>query len=188
MDAFFQSFLLIAVSEMGDKTQLLALLLAVRFKRPAVIMLGIFLATLLNHGIASYVGIWLSTFFSEETLRLALAILFFAFALWILVPDKADDLQNLNDQKRTTWHVLATTMVLFFLAEIGDKTQLATIALGAKFQSPTAVTLGTTAGMCVTNALAVLFGDRITKVLPMKWIRLGSSLLFMVFAGVIYWG
>ncbi len=188
MEALLQSFGLVLASEMGDKTQLLALVLALRFKKPLTVMAGILAATLLNHGLATMVGGWIGSQFSSQTLRIALAVIFFAFALWILVPDKLDD--DENDEKHMRSSAFLTTLVLFFLAEMGDKTQLATLALGAKFQMPLAVTAGTTLGMLAADGLAVFFGERLTKVVPMKAIRIFSSVLFAVFgAGILLaWG
>jgi len=179
MQAILQSFALVFASEMGDKTQLLALVLALRYKKPLVVMAGILVATLLNHGLASLAGGWIGIQFSEQTLRLALAIIFFGFALWILVPDKLDDEEE--GKTRNQANAFLTTVVLFFLAEMGDKTQLATLALGATFQMPWAVTFGTTLGMLAADGLAVVFGERLTKVVPMKAIRIFSALLFAGF-------
>jgi len=185
MDALYQSFGLVLASEMGDKTQLLALVLALRFKKPLVVMLGILIATLLNHGLATAVGGWIGSLVSEESLKIALSIIFIAFAVWVLIPDKIDE----EDSKTKTYgatSALLTTVILFFLAEMGDKTQIATIALGAKFQAPLLVTIGTTLGMLVADGLAVVFGERLIKVIPMKAIRIISALLFAAFGIGIY--
>jgi putative Ca2+/H+ antiporter (TMEM165/GDT1 family) len=185
MDALYQSFGLVLASEMGDKTQLLALVLALRFKKPLVVMLGILIATLLNHGLATAVGGWIGSQVSEENLKIALSIIFIAFAVWVLIPDKIDE----EDSKTKTYgatSALLTTVTLFFLAEMGDKTQIATIALGAKFQAPLLVTIGTTLGMLVADGLAVVFGERLIKVIPMKAIRIISALLFAAFGIGIY--
>lgn len=178
MEALLQSFGLVLASEMGDKTQLLALVLALRFKKPWVVMAGILVATLLNHGLATAVGGWLGSMVPENTLRIGLAVIFFAFAAWILVPDKIDDDEA---EAKTGTSAFMTTTILFFLAEMGDKTQLATVALGAKFQMPIAVTAGTTLGMLAADGLAVVFGERLTKIVPMKTIRIVSCLLFALF-------
>lgn len=185
MEALFQSFGLVVASEMGDKTQLLALVLALRFKKPVIVMLGILVATLLNHGLATALGGWIGSQVSERTLHISLAVIFFAFALWILVPDKLDDEDAVKSDHAAS--AFFTTVVLFFLAEMGDKTQLATLALGAKFQMPIAVTIGTTMGMLVADGLAVVFGERLIKVIPMKAIRILSSLLFAAFGALILW-
>lgn len=184
MEAIIQSFGLVLASEMGDKTQLLALILALRFKKPWTVMAGILLATVLNHGLATLLGGWLASHVSEEYLRAGLAVIFLAFALWILVPDKIDE----DDQHTAAGASGAfwTTLVLFFIAEMGDKTQLATVALGAQFQMPIAVTIGTTLGMLAADGLAVAFGERLTAVIPMKVIRVISSALFAIFGLAIY--
>jgi putative Ca2+/H+ antiporter (TMEM165/GDT1 family) len=184
MNALWQSFALVVASEMGDKTQLLALVLALRFKMPWVVMSGILVATLLNHGIASALGGWIAAQVAEESLRLSLAVLFALFAAWILVPDKLDDDEAAPSTAKASAFV--TTAVLFFLAEMGDKTQLATVALGAKFQAPVSVTIGTTMGMLVADGLAVVFGERLTSIVPMKLIRIISALLFLLFGLAIY--
>lgn len=183
MRALIDSFLLVFASEMGDKTQLLALVLVARFRKPWIIMAGVLTATLLNHGIASWLGGWLSGLVNPVTLRWILAGTFWAFALWILVPDKEEDLKA-----KGHFGVYATTVISFFLAEMGDKTQLATIALGARFQSPVLVTLGTTVGMLAADGLAVFFGERILKRIPMKWIRVAASVLFLLFGALVAWG
>jgi putative Ca2+/H+ antiporter (TMEM165/GDT1 family) len=184
MDALLQSFGLVLASEMGDKTQLLALVLVLRFKKPLVIMLGILAATLLNHGLATLLGGWIGSMVSAQTLHIALAAIFFGFALWILIPDKLEDDAA---PKSSQTNAFLTTLVLFFLAEMGDKTQLATLALGAKFQMPVAVTAGTTLGMLVADGLAVVFGESLLTVIPMKVIRIISSVLFAGFGAYILW-
>lgn len=180
MDAVVNSFLLVFVSEMGDKTQLLALVLAARFKKPVPIMLGILTATLLNHAVASYVGSFVSSYIAENTLKWILAATFIGFGLWILVPDKEDAVKTEN--KRGAF---ITTTVLFFIAEMGDKTQLATLALGANYAAPLAVTLGTTLGMLGADGLAVVFGHKFTEKISMKWIHRFASALFILFGIVI---
>jgi putative Ca2+/H+ antiporter (TMEM165/GDT1 family) len=141
-------------------------------------MAGILVATLLNHGLATFAGTWIATQVSAETLRIGLAVIFFAFAAWILIPDK---LEQDEDSKLGNYGAFFTTCILFFMAEMGDKTQLATVALAAKFQMPIAVTLGTTLGMLGADGLAVAFGERLTKIIPMKTIRIISSILFAAF-------
>ncbi len=183
MESFFSSFLLVVASEMGDKTQLLALILAARFRRPWPIMAGILVATLANHGIAAGAGQWVSGLVSPETGRWILAALFFVFAGWILIPDKDEDLKS-----EGVWGAFLTTTVAFFLAEMGDKTQLATVALGARFQSLWLVTGGTTLGMLVADGLAVFWGDRLVKRISMTWVRRAASLLFVIFGVLILLG
>lgn len=176
MEALLKSFLLVAASEMGDKTQLLALVLVLRFKKPWTIMAGILCATILNHGLASWAGGWISAHLAPETLRYGLAAIFLGFALWILVPDKED-----AGSGQGSFGPFLTTLVTFFLAEMGDKTQLATLALGAKFQSPIMVTVGTTLGMLLADGLAVVFGEELTKKVPMNYLRYFASVLFAIF-------
>ncbi len=165
---------------MGDKTQLLAFSLAARFKRPTPILAGILVATLLNHGLAAALGSYVAGLVSAETLRMVLALTFFAFALWTLKPDKHDD--KPGDPR---WGAFVTTTVLFFFAEMGDKTQLATVALGARFADALFVTVGTTLGMMAADGLAVFVGHRLAHRLPMQWIRRAAALLFFIFGVLI---
>lgn len=181
MEIILKSFLLVAATEMGDKTQLLAFILASRFKKPWTILSGILVATILNHTLASSLGTWVSQIIPALYLKWILALSFFAFAAWILVPDKEDE-----NKKEGRFGAFLTTLVAFFLAEMGDKTQLSTVALAAKYQSILLVTMGTTLGMMFADGLAVFFGDKITKIIPMKWVRIFASLLFVVFGlGII---
>jgi putative Ca2+/H+ antiporter (TMEM165/GDT1 family) len=185
MEALYQSFGIVLASEMGDKTQLLALVLALRFKKPLIVMLGILIATLLNHGLATALGGWIGSQVSEDHLKIGLSIIFIAFAVWVLVPDKIDEEES-KTKNYGNASALVTTIILFFLAEMGDKTQLATLALGAKFQAPIMVTVGTTLGMLVADGLAVVFGERLIKVIPMTAIRIISAILFAGFGIAIY--
>ena len=180
METVLSSFVLVAASEMGDKTQLLAFSLAARFKRPLPILAGILVATLLNHAMAAWLGNYAAGLISPETLRIVLALLFFAFALWTLKPDTLDD-----EPKESRWGPFATTAVLFFLAEMGDKTQLATLALGARFDSAIGVTTGTTLGMMLSDGIAVFVGQHLADRLPMKWIRRMAAILFFIFGLLI---
>ncbi len=176
MEAIINSFLLVFVSEMGDKTQLLALVLAARFRKPVPIMFGILFATLLNHALASYLGTFITHFISSEILKWILAGAFIGFGLWILVPDKDEGFEA-----KHKWGPFLTTLVAFFFAEMGDKTQLATVALGANYAAPILVTLGTTIGMLAADGLAVIFGHNFTDRIPMTWIHRGASALFILF-------
>lgn len=176
MDSILNSFLLVFVSEMGDKTQLLALILAARFKKPWPIMAGITVATLLNHALASYAGSFINLYVSPDVLRWVLAATFISFGIWILIPDKDE---GLDQEPR--WGAFLTTTVAFFFAEMGDKTQLATVALGAKFAAPVFVTLGTTLGMLGADGLAVFFGQKFTQKVPMSLINKIASALFILF-------
>lgn len=183
MDAIIQSFLLVFISEMGDKTQLLALVLAARFKKPLPIMMGILVATILNHALASYVGSFITNYISAEILKWILAATFVGFGLWMLIPDKDD---GFEDKHR--WGPFLTTTVAFFFAEMGDKTQLATVALGAKFAAPILVTVGTTVGMLGADGLAVFLGHKFTDRVPMKLVHRIASGLFILFGLGIYFG
>lgn len=181
MEALIQSFFLVVASEMGDKTQLIALLLATKFKKPWAVMGGILAATLLNHGLASYAGSWAAGLVSPETLKWLLISLFVGFGLWILIPDKEEEI---SDSKN--YGAFLTTAVVFFFAEMGDKTQLATVALGAKFQSMLLVTVGSTLGMLAADALVVFMGPKIIEKIPLKIIRWFACGLFIAFAILIY--
>jgi putative Ca2+/H+ antiporter (TMEM165/GDT1 family) len=172
--------LLVTATEMGDKTQLLALVLTTRFRKPWVIMAGILVATILNHGLAAFAGQWVSQAVSPTILKYILAISFFAFAVWVLIPDKDDE-----DVHESTAGAFFVTLVSFFFAEMGDKTQLSTVALAARFGDIAWVTLGTTLGMLVADGLAVFLGERITQIIPMTLMRRSTSALFVVFGLLI---
>ncbi len=175
MEAFFFSTAVVALAEMGDKTQLLAFVLAAKLKRKWPIALGILVATLANHFLAGYVGSWLARLVSPGTLRWIIAISFFVFALWTLKPDKLDANRKLRGSG-----VFLTTLVAFFLVEMGDKTQLATVALAARFDSLTAVVAGTTLGMMIANVPAVWLGEALADRVNMKIMRAIAALLFVV--------
>lgn len=182
MRVIIDSFILVFVSEMGDKTQLLSLVLAARFRRPIPIMFGILTATMFNHALASYVGSFITNYISAGILRWALAGTFIGFGLWILVPDKDENIEN-----KHRWGPFLTTTIAFFFAEMGDKTQLATVALGAKFADPLMVTLGTTLGMLASDGLAVFFGHKFTERVPMTLVRRIASGLFILFGlGIVF--
>lgn len=176
MEAVIHSFLLVFVSEMGDKTQLLSLVLAARFRKPIPIMFGILVATLLNHALASYVGAFITDYVSTQILKWVLAATFIGFGLWMLMPDQDEGFEDKHG-----WGPFLTTTVAFFFAEMGDKTQLATVALGAKFDSPLMVTAGTTLGMLAADGLAVVFGHKFTEKVPMKLVHRIASALFILF-------
>jgi Ca2+/H+ antiporter, TMEM165/GDT1 family len=181
VEAIINSFLLVFVSEMGDKTQLLALVLAARFRKPVPIMFGILAATILNHALASYAGSYVTHYVSAEVLKWVLAATFIGFGLWMLIPDKDEGFKNKHH-----WGPFLTTTFAFFFAEMGDKTQLATVALGAKYAAPLLVTLGTTLGMLGADGLAVFFGHKFTDRVPMKLIHKIASGLFIFFGiGII---
>lgn len=176
MFEIINSFGLVFIGEMGDKTQLLSLMLVACYKKPWPILAGVFVATLLNHALASWLGEWAASFLAPETLRWVLAVIFFIFAAWILIPDKNEEISN-NPRFGLFW----TTTFLFFLAEMGDKTQLATVALAAQYSSVLLVTIGSTLGMMASNALAIFMGPVFLKRVPMKWVRVVASLLFLLF-------
>ena len=161
---------------MGDKTQLIALVLAARFKKPWPIMAGIFVATVLNHALASYIGSYVNNFVDAQYLKWILAATFIGFGLWMLIPDKEEEVSEQNK-----WGPFVTTTIVFFLAEMGDKTQLATLALGAKFSAPMLVTFGTTLGMLFADGLAVFFGSKLLEKISMKTINRLASALFILF-------
>lgn len=183
MEVLINSFGLVFVSEMGDKTQLLALVLAARFKKPIPIMFGILAATLLNHALASYVGTFITHYVSENILKWILGATFVGFGLWMLIPDKDEGFKD-----KHKWGPFLTTLVAFFFAEMGDKTQLATVALGAKYASPILVTTGTTLGMLGADGLAVVFGHRFTEKVPMTVVHRIASALFILFGIAIVFG
>ena len=168
---------LVALAEIGDKTQLLAFLLALRFKRPFPIILGILVATLLNHGIAAAIGVWITQHIEPAWLRWALAASFIGMAIWILVPDKMEEDAHPSIGRLG---VFGTTAVAFFLAEMGDKTQVATVAMAAHYAQALAVVAGTTLGMLIADVPAVFVGDRFAKALPMRWVRGLTAGLFAI--------
>lgn len=174
MDALLASFSLVALAEIGDKTQLLSILLAARFRRFWPIILGILLATLVNHAFSAYAGSLLVSFMGGIWPGLITGLLFIIVGLWALIPDKEPD----NCPLPRHGAFLATT-IAFFFAEIGDKTQLATITLGAQYADLLMVTLGSTAGMLAANIPAVLLGDKILKLVPLNAVRITASLLFI---------
>lgn len=170
----------VALAEIGDKTQLLSLMLAARYPKYAwPIVWGILLATLVNHACAAYVGHWAAGFLGPDTLRWILGIGFLAIGLWLLVPDKLNEDESAK-QAKGAWQIFALTTTLFFIAEMGDKTQIATIALGAKYESVLSVTLGTTLGMMLANAPAVWLGKQFTKRLPIRLVHLVAALIFIL--------
>jgi putative Ca2+/H+ antiporter (TMEM165/GDT1 family) len=174
MDAFLISTGIVALAEIGDKTQLLAFILAAKFRRPLPIILGILVATLANHGLAGALGAWITSLAEPSTLRWVLGISFIAMAIWTLIPDKFEE----EDAKLAQFGVFTTTLVAFFLAEMGDKTQVATVALAAQFQALFAVVMGTTLGMMIANVPAVLLGDRIAHRMPTRLVHGIAAAIF----------
>ncbi len=176
MEAFLVSTGVVALAEIGDKTQLLAFLLAARFKKPYTIILAILIATIVNHALAGLLGAWLTTLLAPETLRWILGISFILMAGWIMVPDKLD-----ADETCKTSHlgVFGTTLLAFFLAEMGDKTQIATVALAAQYQAFFLVVIGTTLGMMIANIPAVLIGEKMAHRLPVKLVHMVAAIIFL---------
>jgi putative Ca2+/H+ antiporter (TMEM165/GDT1 family) len=174
MEAFLISTGIVALAEIGDKTQLLAFLLAAKFRRPVPIVLGILVATVANHGLAGALGAWISSLLGPEAMRWVLGISFLAMAAWTLVPDKLDD----EDAKVGGYGVFLATLIAFFLAEMGDKTQVATVALAARFDALWAVVAGTTLGMMLANVPAVYFGERIANKVPLKLVHGIAAAIF----------
>ena len=178
MEAYLVATGIVALAEIGDKTQLLSLVLAARFRRPWPIVWGIFVATLANHALAGAVGSWVTTVLGPDVLRWVLGASFIAMAVWMLIPDKLDDGDTPSGASQ--WGVFGTTLIAFFLAEMGDKTQIATVALAAQYQQWAAVVAGTTLGMMIANAPVVWFGDRLVKKVPIRVVHLISALIFAV--------
>ncbi|PKP83330.1 MAG: hypothetical protein CVT79_00525 [Alphaproteobacteria bacterium HGW-Alphaproteobacteria-18] len=176
MEALFTSTAVVALAEIGDKTQLLAIVLATRFKRPIPIILGILVATLANHFLAAFVGAQAAAFLEGDWFRYLIAASFIAMAAWTLIPDKLDDVED----KPARFGAFLTTVIAFFLVEMGDKTQLATVALSARFNDLVMVTLGTTLGMMLANVPAVLLGQELIRRVPLKVVRIIAALLFLV--------
>ena len=180
--AVLSSFALVVAAEMGDKTQLLAFSLASRVRRPWTVMAGILVATVANHGLASTVGVWISGHVPARVMALVLAASFIVFGIWTLRPDTLD-----GAERKSRFGPFLTTAVLFFLAEMGDKTQLATVALAARFGNVVLVTLGTTMGMLVADGLAVWLGDRLSARVQGRWVRILAACLFFAFGVASLW-
>jgi Ca2+/H+ antiporter, TMEM165/GDT1 family len=174
MEAFLISTGIVALAEIGDKTQLLAFVLAAKFRRPVPIVLGILAATVANHGLAAAIGAWISSLLGPEAVRWVLGVSFLAMAAWTLVPDKLDD----EDAKVGGYGVFLATLIAFFIAEMGDKTQIATVALAARFDAMWAVVAGTTFGMMLANVPAVYFGERIANKVPLKLVHAIAAAIF----------
>lgn len=175
MEAFFFSTLVVTLAEIGDKTQLLAFVLATRFKRPIPIILGILAATLLNHGLAGSLGAYITTVLSPAILRAILAVSFLGMALWSLIPDKIDEVET-----KPNLGVFGATFVSFFLAEMGDKTQIATVALAANYAAPLLVIAGTTLGMLIADVPAVFVGQKFADKISLPLVHKIAALLFAV--------
>ena len=185
MQALLVSTGVVALAEIGDKTQLLALVLAARWRKPIPIILGILVATILNHALAGVVGAWLAAAIGPQAMRWILGLSFLAMAAWILVPDKADDEAAAREPR---YGVFLATLVTFFLVEMGDKTQIATVALAAKYASLWAVVAGTTLGMMLANVPAVLVGEAAAKSLPLGVVRGVAAVIFAVLGLLVLFG
>lgn len=176
MEAFLISTGIVALAEVGDKTQILAFILAAKYKKPVPIVLGILVATLANHGFAGAIGAWITTLMGPETLRWVLGISFIGMAIWTLIPDKFEE----GDARFARFGVFGTTLVAFFLAEMGDKTQVATIALAAQYQALFTVVAGTTLGMMIANAPVVFLGNRIAEKMPVRLVHRIAAAIFAI--------
>jgi putative Ca2+/H+ antiporter (TMEM165/GDT1 family) len=174
MEAFLISAGIVTLAEIGDKTQLLAFILAAKFRKAVPIILGIFAATLANHAFAGAIGAWITSTVPPETLRWVLGASFIGMAAWTLIPDKFDE----GEAKFGRYGIFGTTLITFFLAEIGDKTQIATVALAAQYQALTAVVAGTTLGMMIANVPAVLLGDRLAHRIPTRIVHAVAAAIF----------
>ena len=177
LEAFTVSTGVVALGEIGDKTQLLALLLAARYRRPVPIIAGILVATLANHAAAGALGTWLTRVIDPTWMRWVLGLSFLAVAVWMLVPDEAGDAEGAGSGRLG---VFGVTVVAFFLAEMGDKTQIATVMLAARYDALLAVTAGTTLGMMIANVPAVLLGDKAVKFVPIEWVHRIAAAVFAV--------
>ena len=176
MEAFFISTGIVGLAEIGDKTQLLAFLLAAKFRKPLPIVLAIFVATIANHAFAAAVGAWITSMLGPDVLRWVLGVSFLAMAAWTLIPDKLDE----DETKLAKYGVFLTTLIAFFMAEMGDKTQVATVALAARYHDIYSVVLGTTFGMMLANVPAVYLGDRIANRVPLHLVHGIAALVFAV--------
>ncbi len=177
MDSLFISTGVVALAEMGDKTQLLAFILAARFKKPLPIILGILAATIINHGLAGALGAWITSVLDPDVLRWILGASFIAMAIWTLIPDKIEE-----EETQVAKHlgVFGATFITFFLAEMGDKTQIATIALAAHYAAPLSVVVGTTLGMLIADVPAVFVGNKFAAKIPMKLVHTIAAGIFAV--------
>jgi putative Ca2+/H+ antiporter (TMEM165/GDT1 family) len=176
MEALLLSAGIVALAEIGDKTQLLSFILAAKFRRPWTICAGILVATLANHALAGALGSWLTGAIGPQTMRWVLGVSFLAMAVWMLIPDRFDE----SDARFARFGVFGTTLVAFFVAEMGDKTQVATVALAAQYQAFVAVVVGTTLGMMIANVPAVLLGERIAHRMPVRLVHAVAALIFAV--------
>lgn len=177
MESLLVSTGVVALAEIGDKTQLLAFILAARFKKPVPIILGILVATLINHGLAGALGAWITSAVTPEILRWVLGLSFIGMAIWTMIPDKIEDEETKVAQK---FGVFGATLITFFLAEMGDKTQIATVAMAAHYAAPLMVVIGTTLGMLIADVPAVLVGDKLANKIPMKLVHSIAAAIFAI--------
>jgi putative Ca2+/H+ antiporter (TMEM165/GDT1 family) len=177
MEALLVSTGVVALAEIGDKTQLLAFILAARFKKPVPIILGILAATVLNHGLAGALGAWITSAISPEVLRWVLGLSFIGMAVWTMIPDKIEEEET---QVARRFGVFGATFITFFLAEMGDKTQIATVAMAAHYAQPLLVVIGTTLGMLIADVPAVFIGDKLANKIPMKLVHSIAAGVFAV--------
>lgn len=175
MESLLVSTGVVALAEIGDKTQLLAFILAARFKKPVPIILGIFAATIVNHGLAGALGAWITSAVSPEILRWVLGLSFIGMAIWTMVPDKIEEEET---QVAKRFGVFGATLITFFLAEMGDKTQIATVAMAAHYAAPLQVVIGTTLGMLIADVPAVFIGDKLANKIPMKLVHSIAAAIF----------
>jgi putative Ca2+/H+ antiporter (TMEM165/GDT1 family) len=174
MEAILTSTAVVAIAEIGDKTQLLAIVLAARFRKPIPIILGILAATLLNHAVAAAFGYLIAQWLTGRIFQITLGLAFVAMAAWALLPDKEDE----GTANRSSRGIFLTTLVAFFLVEIGDKTKIATSLLAAQFHNIELVTIGTTIGMMLANVPAVFLGEVVTRIVPLNYVRVAAALIF----------
>lgn len=177
MESLWVSTGVVALAEMGDKTQLLAFILAARFKKPLPIILGILIATLINHGLAGALGAWITAQVSAEVMRWILGLSFVGMAVWTMIPDKIEEEET---QIANRWGVFGATFITFFLAEMGDKTQIATIAMAAHYAASLSVVVGTTLGMMIANVPAVFLGEKLAHKIPMKLVHSIAAAIFAI--------
>lgn len=175
MESLLVSTGVVALAEIGDKTQLLAFILAARFKKPLPIILGILLATIINHGLAGALGAWITANVTPEILRWVLGVSFIGMAIWTMIPDKIEDEETQIAKK---FGVFGATLITFFLAEMGDKTQIATVAMAAHYAAPVMVVIGTTLGMLIADVPAVFVGEKLATKIPMKLVHTIAAAIF----------
>ena len=176
MESLLVSTGVVALAEIGDKTQLLAFILAARFKKPLPIILGILAATVINHGLAGALGAWITSSISPEVLRWGLGASFIGMAIWTMIPDKIEE----ETQVAQRFGIFGATFITFFLAEMGDKTQIATVAMAAHYSAPLMVVIGTTLGMLIADVPAVFAGDKLANKIPMKLVHSIAAAVFAV--------